>query len=167
MCVLLTWIYVNQTMKLFADHSPHGWLMIFLAFVASLAFNFIVNPLLWVSAGCYIHSARKEGRTSKWEFYPGLIGILFLSSVLASVFMHVKIPTQLLKPQEEALTEGRFTEGPPEISGIMFSNDPKVLIDGHVFKTGDDVNGYEIEEIKEDSVTFMGPDGTTTVRRVK
>lgn len=167
MCVLLTWVYVNQSLKLFADHSPHGWLMIFLAFVGSLAVNFIMNPLLWVSAGCYIHTARKEGKSSKWEFYPVLVGVLLLALVLASVFMHVKIPAQLFRPQEGAAPAPRFDDGPPEISGIMFSDEPKVLIDGHVFKVGDEVNGYEIWEIKEDAVVFVGPDGTETVRRVK
>jgi len=170
MCVLLTWIHINQTMKLFADHSPHGWLMIFLAFLGSLALNFVLNPLIWVVAGCYIQAARKEDKTSKWQFYPGLIGVVLLVTFLASFFTNTKIPKLLgsILSREKASPAERSAGGPPEVSGIMFSgNDPKALIDGYVLKEGEEIEGFVIEEINETSVTFEGPDGTRTVRRVK
>jgi hypothetical protein len=50
----------------------------------------------------------------------------------------------------------------------MFSgNAPKALIDGYILKEGEEIEGFVLEEIKENSVTFLGPDGTRTVRRVK
>ena len=171
MCVLLTWIHINQAMKLFADHSPHGWLMIFLAFVGSLAFNFVLNPLIWVVAFCYVQAARKEDKTSKWQFYPGLIGLVLLGTFLASIFTNIKIPKLLervVSREESAPAEGHAGRRAPEVSGIMFAgNEPKALVDGYVLKKGEEIEGYVLEEIKENSVTFLGPDGTRTVRRVK
>jgi hypothetical protein len=171
MCVLLTWIHINQTMKLFADHSPHGWLMIFLAFVGSLALNFVLNPLIWVVAGCYIQAARKEDKASKWQFYPGLIGVVLVVTFLASLFTNIKIPKLLervVSREESVPAAGHSGRRAPEVSGIMFSGDaPKALVEGYVLKEGEEIEGFVIEEINETSVTFEGPDGTRTVRRVK
>ena len=170
MCVLLTWMRISQDMKLFADHSPHGWLMIFVAFIGSLVLNFILNPLIWVVAGCYIQSARKEDKTSKWQFYPGLIGVVLLVTFLASFFTNTKIPKLLgsIISREAVHPSERSAGCLPEVSGIMFSgNAPKALIDGYILKEGEEIEGFVLEEIKENSVTFLGPDGTRTVRRVK
>lgn len=172
MCVLLTWMHVNQVMKLFSNMTPQGWLIILFSFAGSLAANFIFNPLMWVVAGCYIYQARKAGRSSRWQFYPGLIGILLVASLLTSVFSSVKIPSQLLSFEVHQEKNGPAADHPayriPELSGIMFSqSDPKALINGSVVHQGDEIGGFVIDEIKENSVTFEAPDGSQIVRQVK
>ena len=74
-CVLLTWVWLGRGMHLFSNHSLHGWLLVLLALLGSALANFFCNPLMWVIAGCYITAAKKESKTSKWQFYPSLIGI--------------------------------------------------------------------------------------------
>ena len=171
MCVLLTWMRISQEMKLFADHTPHGWLMIFLAFLASAALNFVLNPLMWVVAGCYIHEAKNENRKSRWQFYPGLFGVALLVAGLAAVFGNVKVPVKLFQAQasqEVAGAAGPSGRRAPQVSGIMFSeSEPKALVDGYVLKEGEELDGFVVDKISETSVTFEGPDGTMTVRRVK
>ncbi|MBL8012491.1 MAG: hypothetical protein JNN05_01450 [Candidatus Omnitrophica bacterium] len=173
MCVLVTWMHVNQTLKLFS-HFPQSWLWIVLSFAGSLAANFIFNPLMWIMVGCYIHQARKLERTSKWQFYPPMIGVLILACALASVFTNMKVPTQLLSLAQPG-SQSNFHPAvsrpklrTPEVSGIMFSDDdPKVLINGNVLHQGDEVDGFVIDDIKEGSVTFLAPDGSSVTRRVK
>lgn len=173
MCVLLTWVHINQTFKLFSDHTPHGWLMIFLAFLASLTLNFVLNPLMWTVAGCYIHQAKKENRASKWQFYPGLIGVLLLVAAVGAVVVNLRGPSQLLAKVTAPRVEA--SSGPvspaarkaPQVSGIMFSSDPKVLIDGDVIRQGEEIDGFVVDEIKENSVVFLAPDGSQIVRRVR
>jgi len=166
LCVLGVWVWIGRGMSLFGNHSPHGWLVIFLALLASAALNFVVNPLLWVIAGVNIGAAKKEGTTSRWQFYPPLMGILILASALAAVFTHVKLPP--------GLAGGSTTEGgqlkkgqAPEVSGIMFSGDPSALIDGHILKAGEEIDGFTVTAITDGAVTFQDADGNITVRRVK
>ena len=115
--------------------------------------------------------ARKEDKTSRWQFYPGLIGLVLLGTFLASIFTNIKIPKLLervLSREESAPAEGHAGRRAPEVSGIMFAgNEPKALVDGYVLKKGEEIEGFVLDEIKENSVTFLGPDGTRTVRRVK
>lgn len=175
MCVLLTWMHINQTMKLFSDHSMQGWLWILVSFLSSLALNFVFNPLMWVVAGCYIHQARKENHASRWQFYPALIGVLLLASVIASVFSNVKIPSRLLasglvnpgEKHSDAPSAKVNDRRAPLVSGIMFSQDPKALINGYVVRQGEEVEGFLIEQINESSVVFIAPDGSHVTRRVK
>ena len=144
--------------------------MIFLSFVGSMAINFILNPFIWVVAGCYIHNAEKEDRVSKWQFYPGFIGIVLTISLGAVFFGQFKIPSKLLEQSMSRQDEGAGEHskgGAPEVSGIMFTSDPKALINGYVLKPGEEIDGFVIEEIRESSVVFLAPDGTKTVRRVK
>lgn len=171
MCVLLTWMRVSQEMKLFSDHTPHGWLMIFLAFLGSAALNFVLNPLMWVVAGCYIHEAKNENRKSRWQFYPGLFGVSLLVIGVASVFGHFKVPVKIFQAQtsqEDAAPAGSSSLRVPQVSGIMFSeSEPKALINGYVLKEGEEIDGFIVDEISETSVTFEGPEGDLIVRRVK
>ena len=166
LCVLGTWIWIGRAMNLFGNHSPRGWLIVFFALAVSALVNFVVNPLLWVIAGVNIAAAKKEGTTSRWQFYPPLMGILILASALAAVFTHVKLPPELTGGS--AASDGQHKAGAaPEVSGIMMGTEPTVLIDGHIYKTGEDVDGFAITSIADGAVTFQDAAGNTAVRRVK
>lgn len=178
MCVLLTWMHINQTMKLFSSMAELGWLVIVISFVASLAVNFIFNPLMWVVAGCYIHQARKNNLSSKWQFYPPMIGILLLASVMAAVLTNVKIPPALLPSVTQTPPQNQHPNPHPsvrevkvripEVSGIMFSEgDPKALINGYVVRQGEEIDGFKVDRIQEGAVTFITPDGKSLTQRVK
>jgi hypothetical protein len=52
------------------------------------------------------------------------------------------------------------------IDGILFSDDPSVLIDGQVLRVGDSLYGVEIVSIDRQTVTFRG-NGRTWQQRVR
>ena len=159
-------------MELFGDFSPRGWVMIVASFVASVALNFILNPLIWTVAACYIQEARQEGRKSRWQYYPSGIGIILLASLLGAFFKNVKVPGELSDERVVASDEPapirRASIKAPKVSGIMLTGGArKALIDGSVLKEGEEIEGFLIKEISEASVTFEAPDGSEIVRRVK
>lgn len=173
MCVLLTWVQIGQKMQLFGDFSLKGCLLILASFVASMALNFVFNPLIWIVSACYIQEARKEGRVSRWQFYPSAIGIIILATLLGALFKNVNLPGELT---DEAVAPAGATSAPvrrptaraPKVSGIMLTDGArKALIDGYVLKEGEEHEGFLIDEISETSVTFISPDGEKVVRRVK
>ncbi len=174
MCVLLTWVQIGQKMQLFGDFSPKGWLMIVASFVASMALNFILNPLIWIVAACYIQEARKEGRKSRWQYYPSGIGIILLAALLGAFFKNVNVPGELAdevissSSPAPAAPVRKHAVRAPKVSGIMLTDGArKALIDGFVLKEGEEHEGFLIDEISETSVTFISPDGERVVRRVK
>lgn len=147
--------------------------MILASFVASLALNFILNPLIWIVAGCYIQEARKEGRKSRWQYYPSGIGIILLAALLGALFKNVNVPDELTDetvataPVAPVATR-KPTMKAPKVSGIMLTDGSrKALIEGFVLKEGEEFEGFLIREISETSVTFEAPDGSEIVRRVK
>ncbi len=55
-------------------------------------------------------------------------------------------------------------DGPIDLKGIVYSNNPRVTIGGKMYKQGDIVNGAEIIEIRKNEVEFK-KDGKTWVQK--
>jgi hypothetical protein len=162
LCVLATLVWVGRHFHLFANHSPKGWLMIGAAFLASIAVNFLFNPIFWLIVACFIRAGKEEGAPSKWRAYPPIFGVLIFLGLGITVGLSLRnnsggnsssvtIPV-LGQP---AAPTGRSLV----LDGIMFSNDPSALVNGGVVKKGDQLLGFEVIEIKEKSVVFQDEDG--------
>jgi hypothetical protein len=171
LCVLSTLVWAGKTYALFGNHSAHGWLLILAAFAASLAVNFLFNPLIWIIAGANIKAAKQESVESKWQFYPPMIGILILACTIAAVILHVKMPPGLRARTATAYDAQTHTTALPEdsveIDGIMFSGKPSALVNGQVLEVGDEISGLVVVAIREHSVVFTNKDGKEIIKVVK
>ncbi len=174
LCVLVVWVWIGRSMNLFGNHSPNGWIYIFLAFAASAGLNFMFNPFLWIVAGCFIRAAKEEGRSSKWSFYPSAIGIFLVSSCAFAVFSNFQQSKDVrfweaARQGSGAKTAATHDSAPNEleVSGVMFAGEPSALVNGLVVKKGEHVDGYDVVEIGENSVTFRDAEGNEFVQRVR
>jgi hypothetical protein len=171
LCVLGGWVWIGRSMHLFGNQSPQGWLYIFLAFAASAVLNFVLNPFLWVIAGCFISAAKEEGRVSKWSLYPNAIGVLLIAAFFVGVFSNTR------QMKDIKFLRGMQTEREPSVdengqvnltvSGVMFAGEPSALVNGFVVKKGEHIDGYDVLSINENSVTFRDAQGNEFIQRVR
>lgn len=172
--VLAVLVLVGRHFGLFGDYTVLGWSKVSAAFLFSLAVNFFLNPLFWIIAASCIRAAKEEGRVSRLQFYPKLFGGFLVLAFAVSVYWNVTLSkgvrpaNHVIVPVSDLVNDGEAQQQVfPVVSGIMYYGDPSVLVDGQVLKTGDEINGFEVVEIRKNSVLFRDGDGKLIEEKVR